>query len=119
MFLKHVQNFDMYCWMIYESEIIKMVENLVLTNQNLQRLERRRVINVSLKVMKSLEKVGIETRPAFIPIHKLPPYAKFNHLDLPNTQYISKYGLSLPTSSVMSDSDVKFVAQSLKEIISR
>ena len=70
-------------------------------------------------VMKSLEKKGIETRPAFIPIHKLPPYAKFNHLDLPNTQHISKFGLSLPTSSVMTDFDVKFVAQTLKEIISQ
>ena len=70
-------------------------------------------------VMEELGKVGIETRPAFIPIHKLPPYAKFNHLDLSNTQYISKFGLSLPTSSVMSDSDVKFVSESLKEIISK
>lgn len=70
-------------------------------------------------VMKGLGKVGIETRPAFIPIHQLPPYANFNHLELPNTEHISKFGLSLPTSSVMTDSNVKFVAQSLKEIISK
>ena len=68
-------------------------------------------------LMVSLRNIGIETRPIFIPIHSLPPYAEYADLELPNTTEISRIGISLPTSSCMTESEVVYVAQTfLKEL---
>jgi perosamine synthetase len=58
-----------------------------------------------------LKQNGIETRPIFIPIHHLPPYKVYENLDLPNSDLISRLGLSLPTSSKMSLDEVEYVAE--------
>lgn len=60
-----------------------------------------------------LARAGVETRPFFVPIHTLPPYAQHLHRDLPVTDGLGAAGLSLPTSSVMSPDDVERVATAL------
>ena len=57
-------------------------------------------------LMDYLESLNIESRPIFIPVHSLPAYSNFNDLELPNTSEISNRGISLPTSSVISESEV-------------
>jgi perosamine synthetase len=55
---------------------------------------------------------GIETRPFFIPIHTLPPYAPlYPTLELPVTSWLSGRGLNLPTFSGMSIDQVDRVCQ--------
>ena len=52
------------------------------------------------KLLINLRKNGIDTRPFFLPIHKMPPYKKFfmkNSSRLANTDLVSYSGLNLPT----------------------
>jgi perosamine synthetase len=57
---------------------------------------------------------GIETRPFFIPLHTLPPYADaVCGGDLPVTSQLAATGLSLPTFSTMSPKDVARVCEAI------
>lgn len=42
--------------------------------------------------MDLLNKKGVGTRPFFFPLHKQPIVKKYNKQELPNSEYISKYG---------------------------
>jgi perosamine synthetase len=68
-------------------------------------------------VASELLKLGIETRPLFIPIHTMPPYADIKIMQpLEFTNKISYSGLNLPTSSKMSTDTVDEISASLKQI---
>jgi perosamine synthetase len=57
---------------------------------------------------------GIETRPFFIPVHTLPPYASAsNPLQLPVTQRLAHQGMNLPTFSQMTDAEVDTVCAAI------
>ncbi len=56
---------------------------------------------------------GIGTRPFFPPIHSEPPYGLTG--DYPNTEYVASHGLWLPSSSFLSDDDIKRVCAEIKE----
>ena len=45
--------------------------------------------------MDYLQSSNIDSRPLFYPIHKMPPY--FLNRTLPNSETLSKQGLSLPS----------------------
>ena len=63
-----------------------------------------------------LNNEGIETRPVFYPLHIQPIYnCKKQHF--PISEDISSRGISLPSSNVMKDEDIKEVCQKLKNII--
>ncbi len=62
-----------------------------------------------------LEKDGIETRPFFSPLSKLPMYRKERHLSNLTAYNLSKNGLNLPSSTTLTESNVKFVCQALKK----
>jgi perosamine synthetase len=55
---------------------------------------------------------GIGTRPFFPPIHSQPPYGL--NEQYPNTEYVSTHGLWLPSSSFLSDEDIKRVCNEIK-----
>jgi perosamine synthetase len=64
-----------------------------------------------------LEDNGIETRPFFIPMHRLPPYQELasrrgDHL--PVTEALSAAGLNLPTWTRLADSDLERVAAAIR-----
>lgn len=62
---------------------------------------------------------GVDTRPMFIPIHRLPPYeraARKRRTDLPVTDRLGSLGLMLPTYPQMTDADVAFVGETIGEI---
>ena len=60
---------------------------------------------------------GIETRPFFIPLHRLPPFreeSKARGEMLPRTERLGETGLNLPTFNQMTDSDVDRVAETIR-----
>ena len=64
-----------------------------------------------------LQDNGIETRPIFIPLHTLPPYRNFTHKsDFVNSTLIARTGISLPTSTLISDEEIKYVCDKLIQI---
>ena len=68
------------------------------------------------ELMTRLDGQGIETRPFFIPVHTLPPYAAANvGVRLPHTDRLGACGLNLPTYSGMSDDQVLTVCAAVAE----
>lgn len=65
--------------------------------------------------MKRLLKRGIDTRPFFYPIHKLPPYRK--NLSLPNTEKVSGQGVNLPSFPALKEKEVDFICNNIKAIL--
>ena len=45
---------------------------------------------------------GIQTRPAWTPMHKLPPYEEYKHNELKITEYIFERTVSIPSSPIKS-----------------
>ncbi len=66
-------------------------------------------------LMAHLAASGIETRPFFLPIHTMPPYAG-QHAALPVTMRLSAQGLNLPTHTAMTDSDVARISDAIKAL---
>ena len=67
----------------------------------------------------SLDVEGIETRPFFYPIHRLPPYSSAGDIDLPETDRLASSGLNLPTSSLMTIGDVDRVVTAIQRTVAR
>jgi perosamine synthetase len=65
-----------------------------------------------------LEKEGIETRKFFYPLHEMPIYAKYGIYSYPVATTISRQGLNLPSSTKLTEEDVRFIARKIKESIS-
>ena len=70
-------------------------------------------------VHKELEARGIQPSGYVyeLPLHKQPVFPFANNLNLPKTEYLSAHHLCLPIFYSMTDQEVKFIAQSLKEIL--
>jgi perosamine synthetase len=65
-----------------------------------------------------LEEKGIETRKFFYPLHEMPIYKKYANFTYPVSSKVSQQGLNLPSSTKLSEEDVKYIAKTIKEIIS-
>ncbi|HEY0869266.1 MAG TPA: DegT/DnrJ/EryC1/StrS family aminotransferase [Acidothermaceae bacterium] len=61
----------------------------------------------------ALAEVEIETRPFFIPVHTLPPYASASTSNLSVTMRLARDGINLPTFSQMTDVDVDKVCAAI------
>jgi perosamine synthetase len=68
------------------------------------------------ELSKRLEKEGIETRKFFYPLHEMPIYAKYGVYSYPVATTISRQGLNLPSGTKLTEEDVRFIAQKIKEI---
>jgi perosamine synthetase len=64
------------------------------------------------EVAARLAEAGIETRPAFYPLHHLPPY-RDESLRLPVTESVAARGLCLPTHAGLSEADIERIAVEL------
>lgn len=56
-----------------------------------------------------LEKARIESRPFFMPVHKMPPYRDCRCDDMKNTIDISQRGINLPSSVGLTKEDIERV----------
>jgi perosamine synthetase len=63
-------------------------------------------------ILRLLE-MGVETRPIFHPLHRMPPYRRGTDADWPISTEAADIGLSLPTSSLMKEDEVSRVVKSL------
>jgi perosamine synthetase len=65
-------------------------------------------------VMTWLQRNGIDTRPFFIPIHQLPPYADDKKTSLfPESDRLAACGLNLPTFTGMNDEQIDRICATL------
>jgi len=62
---------------------------------------------------------GIETRTFFIPIHRQPVYEGWFKGNYPNSEYLCTNGLYLPSSTSLTEKQVRYVAGTIKEIFSK
>ncbi|MGP1667575.1 MAG: DegT/DnrJ/EryC1/StrS family aminotransferase, partial [Rhodanobacter sp.] len=62
-------------------------------------------------VMRHLDDCGIETRPVFYPMHKMPPY--FEAASYPVADVWAQRGINLPTHQDLTREDVQRVADAL------
>jgi len=69
------------------------------------------------KLAKKLQNYGIETRNFFYPLHVMPPYQKYANLPYPASLSISRRGLSLPSSVKLSEEDINYITEKIKEAI--
>jgi len=77
------------------------------------------------EVMQELKEEGVETRSFFVPMHKQPAYTKGKAEntpdcsgDFPIADRIGKRGFYLPSSSDITDEEIKIVCTALKKILS-
>ena len=72
--------------------------------------------------MDGLKKKGIETRTFFIPMHQQPVYKRmglFKGEKYQTADYLSEYGMYLPSSVKLTEEEIKYVAESVREELER
>ena len=72
------------------------------------------------KISSELLALGIETRPFFFPLHTMPPYMEYRKSEsLLNSTCLSSQGLSLPTSTDLSEGELHSISQSVVQVLKR
>jgi perosamine synthetase len=74
------------------------------------------------QLMATLAQHKIDSRPFFIPVHRLPPFregSKKRGEHLPLTDRLCATGVNLPTYTTMSDGDVERVARAITSMVRR
>ena len=67
-------------------------------------------------LMAQMEQLGIETRPFFYPLHRMPPYYDAQGDTLyPVTAWLAAHGINLPSSAKITREDVHVVCEALKQ----
>ena len=69
---------------------------------------------------RKLAKYGISTRPFFWPMHKQKVFLRkkiFKKQKFPNSEYLSKYGLYLPSGLVLKKKEIHYICMKLNEIL--
>ena len=81
-----------------------------------------RKLNIDAKKMiNKLKNFGIGSRPFFWPMHKqkiLKKYHKDKNKKFINSNYLSKYGLYLPTSLSLKNNQIDFICKKVNKILS-
>lgn len=74
--------------------------------------------NISRDVlMEKMLKNGVETRPAFYPLHEMPPYKNYpTKATFNNSKYISAQGISFPSSVNITQEELNNIANALHSI---
>lgn len=68
------------------------------------------------EIMDYMEKQNIEMRPAFYPMHIMPPYFD-EKVKCPNAELISRRTINLPTHSKLREDDISYIVDCLKNAI--
>ena len=70
------------------------------------------------QVMEELKEKGIDTRSFFVPLHKQPYLQKMlGSESYPVAEWLGERGLYLPSSSSLTEEDVKQVCEAVKEVL--
>ena len=65
-------------------------------------------------VAKALERKNVDSRPFFYPLHIMPPYLK--RAACPVSEELSKKGLSLPSSTKLSDVQISYICKIISDV---
>ena len=105
------------------NELLSHVEDLVLPRDAVSSQNSYWLYTVQLKpgnewkrdsILRLLSIKGIEARPFFTPMHKMPPYADFgNELNFPVSAHVGSAGICLPSSPSLSGEQIKHVSNTL------
>jgi perosamine synthetase len=70
-------------------------------------------------ILSIMKNHGIEARPIFFPIHRMPPYAKFIQKDavFPVSDWLSDCGISLPSSITLTEAEIMRTCECLKDAL--
>lgn len=63
-----------------------------------------------------VEEYGIETRPFFVPMHRLPMYDSTAR-NLPNTDFLAAHGMNFPTYTGLLDDEVDEICRAFGEVL--
>jgi len=66
-----------------------------------------------------LARKGIETRTFFIPIHLQPVYRGWYKRKFPVSEYLCTNGLYLPSSTSLTEKEIRYVTKTIKEIFAK
>lgn len=69
------------------------------------------------KLAEYLKSKGIETRPFFVPMHKLPMYK--TREKLVNTEYLAANGISLPSGLSLTSAQIEYICSEIKNFIKK
>ena len=75
---------------------------------------------IASKLTKKLAKYGIQTRPFFWPMHKQTIFKKMNmfrNKKFPNSSYISRYGIYLPSYIKLKKKDIDYISSVISKIL--
>lgn len=78
-------------------------------------LERGGSAAADLIRTRALERYGIQTRPFYIPMHRLPMYAEDIHL--PGAEHLGDHGIVLPTYSGLGDGAVDEISGAMESLV--
>ena len=71
---------------------------------------------------KKLAKYGIRTRPFFWPMHEQSIFKKmkiFKNKKFPNSSYLARYGLYLPSYFKITKNDINYIASIINKILNK
>ena len=70
------------------------------------------------EMMRKLGMKGIDTRPFFYPMSSLPPFAG-HPTHAPVSRELSERGLNLPSGPLLTESEIDFVTDAIREALGR
>ena len=74
---------------------------------------------VRARLRTALAENGIETRPTFVPAHRLPMYASGNATQCPVADSLAARGINLPSWPGLSDDDVAYICGHIRNFYAR
>lgn len=83
--------------------------NTVLVEENQSIVDKASLMN-------KLSELGVETRPIFKPIHLQHCYRRYRHKDLEVAEKVYNRGFNLPSSTKMTEENIRAVTEALKAI---
>ncbi len=66
---------------------------------------------------RALEEFGIQTRPFYVPMHRIPIYRR--EIRLPHAEFLADHGIVLPTYSGLKDEEVDEISEAVKLCLER
>ncbi|WP_408635445.1 DegT/DnrJ/EryC1/StrS family aminotransferase [Phytohabitans suffuscus] len=79
---------------------------------------RRAAPDTRDRLIAELDRRGVETRPFFVPIPELPPYAGAIRRAHPVSTDLARRGLNLPTYGDLTNSDVDEIVSRVRQALS-
>ncbi len=110
----------------FYNENLKDIDSIELPPETKDRVNTHWLYTILLKedagidrdqLIQKLLQNGIEARPVFFPLHVMPPYQSFANGSFPNTNRVSKQGLSLPSFVHLKKEDQQAICDALRSIL--